>query len=394
MPRQLRLLTFGHSYSVGVNRALAHAMTIAGGRRWHVEAAAPTWFANRGDLRPSVLKIDAEEPTRITPLSAYNTGRVHTFFYGRKLKELLARDWDVVHCWQEPYVLAGFQSARWTPPNCKFVFRTAQSLPKRYPPPFDFFERSVLRRTDGWICSGETVEANLTNRNGYAAVPHRRIPLGVDTERFRPNTEARERTRLDLGWSLVGPPVVGFSGRFVEAKGLQRLMDGLDATKSPWRALFIGAGPLEGRLRTWAERYGDDVRILTDVTHDRVPDHLNAMDLLVCPSVTTPSWREQFGRMIIEAFAVGLPVVGSDSGEIPNVLQGTGIVVPERGGRWSEMIGLLLDSPQLRKRLGAEGRRRAVEEFDWSIVGRTHLDFFSELMGVKSFHELRLPVSA
>jgi len=394
MPRPLRLLTFGHSYCVGVNRALAHAMTAIGGRHWHVEAAAPRYFANRGDLRPSILQVDPTEPTPVTALTAYNTGRVHLFLYGKMLKTLLAQDWDLVHCWEEPYVFAGAEAARWTPKTTAFVFRTAQSLDKRYPPPFNFLERSVLRRSNGWICSGETVEANLMNRAGYGRIPHRRIPLGVDTRRFKPNAEARKQVRLSLGWSMVGPPVVGYSGRFVEAKGLQRLMDGLDGTKTPWRALFIGAGPMEQRLRTWAERHGDSVRIRTDVKHDQVADYLNAMDVMACPSVTTTSWREQFGRMMIEAFAVGLPVLGSDSGEIPYVLDQTGIVVPEQGGDWSEALGSLLESPGQRKRLGDEGRRRALSEFDWSIVGRSHLDFFAEVLGAHSFSELAIPVSA
>ena len=51
------------------------------------------------------------------------------------------------------------------------------------------------------------------------------------------------------------------------------------------------------------------------------------MDVMCAPSQTTPKWREQFGRMLIEAFASGVPVVGSDSGEIPFVIDEAGVLV-------------------------------------------------------------------
>ena len=99
-----------------------------------------------------------------------------------------------------------------------------------------------------------------------------------------------------------------------------------------WRALWVGGGAMEGMLRDWAARHGDRVRIVTGVGHDRVPGYLNAMDLLAAPSQTTPRWKEQFGRMLLEAMAAGVPVVASDSGEIPHVVKDAGRVVPAGRG--------------------------------------------------------------
>jgi glycosyltransferase involved in cell wall biosynthesis len=72
------------------------------------------------------------------------------------------------------------------------------------------------------------------------------------------------------------------------------------------------------------------VRIVK-VAHDEVPAYLNAMDLLCAPSLTTPSWREQLGRMVVEALACGVPVISSDSGELPFVVADAG------GGRRGRM---------------------------------------------------------
>src|SRR5262249_36571637 len=160
----------------------------------------------------------------------------------------------------------------------------------------------------------------LSARKGYRDLPMRLIPLGVDVNSFYPDAAARAAVRRELGWEEEGPPVVGFLGRFAPEKGLDLLMRVLDGLSTPRRALFVGAGEMEGRLRNWAADRGDNVRLCTDVRHAQVPRYLNAMDILCAPSQTMPNWREQFGRMLIEAFACGVPIIGSDSGEIPYII--------------------------------------------------------------------------
>jgi glycosyltransferase involved in cell wall biosynthesis len=67
------------------------------------------------------------------------------------------------------------------------------------------------------------------------------------------------------------------------------------------------------------------------VPHDLTPRYLGALDILVLPSETRPNWSEQFGRVLIEAMACGACVVGSNSGEIPNIIRtsGGGRIFPE-----------------------------------------------------------------
>ena len=178
--------------------------------------------------------------------------------------------WDLVHCWEEPYIVAGGQVAWWTPRATPLVFWTAQNISKRYPPPFSAIEKYCVDRCTGWMGSGRLVIDTMLAR-GYGRKPHRVTPLGVDIEQFRPDSAARETVRLRLGWSRPGPPVVGYMGRFVEEKGVGLLMRVLDRVTEPWRALFVGGGVLEESLRQWAARYGDRVRIVKDVAHDQVP---------------------------------------------------------------------------------------------------------------------------
>jgi glycosyltransferase involved in cell wall biosynthesis len=371
----------GHSYVVTANRRLAHEMSRAGGGAWEVTAAAPLVFHGQNDLGTMRLQVADGEPCPVVALPARLTNQVHVFFYGRRLRSLLRQGWDVVHCWEEPYILAGAQVAWWLPRGTPLVYRTAQSLPKRYPPPFNALERFAMRRAAGWICSGRTVADNLAARPGYAGKPMRRIPLGVDLEAFRPDPAAAAAVRRELGWD-DGPPVVGFLGRLVPEKGIDLLTRVLDGLRTPWRALFVGVGPLEGFLNSWAARHEGRVRVCTGVRHGEVPRYLAGMDVLCAPSQTTPHWREQFGRMLVEAFACGVPVVGSDSGEIPHVVNGIGVVVGEADeAGWREALAALLDSPRRREEMGRLGRDCARTCFAWPAVARQYLEFFEELSG-------------
>ena len=375
--RLRRLLCVGHSYCVALNRRLAHEMAKVGSEQWTVTAVAPSFF--QGDLGPIRTTAVAGEACSLVTVRAFLSRHVHFFFYGRKLRDILRQPWDAVHCWEEPYIVAGGQVAWWTHPRSRLVFWTGQNTAKRYPPPFSRIERYCVDRCAGWMARGQTGVDALRAR-GYARKPHRAVPLGVDTERFYPDTEARKRTRTRLGWPCGGPPAVGYLGRFVEEKGVTMLTRMLDELAADWRALFVGGGPLEGELRNWARSHGDRVRIVTDVPHDQVPEYLNAMDVLCAPSQTRPHWREVFGRMLIEAFACAVPVIASDSGEIPYVVGDAGLIVGEQDrAAWEQGLGNLLENPSCRRVLSARGFERARTIYAWPAVARQHLSFLDEL---------------
>lgn len=374
-----RLLTVGHSYVVALNRRLAHELALAGGGRWEVTAAAPRFV--HGDLRPISLEHFPGEACRLIPIPVYLTTRPHVMVYGRTLRRLFREGWDVVHSWEEPFILAGGQFARWTG-SARLVYYTFQNIQKRYPPPFCWVEWYAMNRAAAWLAAGHTVEAALKGRRGYASKPHRVLPLGVDVDMFRPDPAAGVAVRQAIGWSEAGPPVVGYLGRFVPEKGLALLMQALADVRTPWRALFVGGGKLEAGLREWGRCFPDDrVRVITGVPHDEVPAHLCAMDVLAAPSQTIPRWREQLGRMLIEAMACGVPVVGSDSGEIPHVIGDTGLVLPEADvAAWTAGLAALFESPERRAELAARGLERVHTTFAWPVIARQHLAFFDELL--------------
>ena len=371
--RRRRLLTIAHSYCVDVNRRLPQELARAG--TWDVTAVAPARF--RGDFGWHVTTPLATEACEVVPVPVRFGGRIHMMLYGGELVRLLQEPWDVVHCWEEPYVASAAQIANATSLRVPLVFATFQNIVKRYPPPFNWIERTAMRRADGMIAFGHTARTVLDARGWQQ--PARTIPLGVDTGLFKPDLDRRERTRHELGWR-DDVPVVGFIGRLVPEKGLHMLTAALDRLQSPWRALIVGSGPLESQLRAWSRHHGDRVRVQTAVAHSDVPAYLNAMDVLCAPSQTTDRWREQFGRMVIEAFACGVAVVASDSGEIPHVVGNAGLIVGERDrDGWLTALRCVLEDANVRAEYARRGRDRAWRNFAWPVVAKQYLDFFGEL---------------
>jgi glycosyltransferase involved in cell wall biosynthesis len=373
-----RLLTIGHSYVIANNRRLAHEMAVQGRGQWEVKAVAPARLA--GDLRDVVLEPIEGEACELHWVRVRPGAPPHLRHYERRLRDALAGSWDVVHVWEEPYVAACAQIAWLAPARARLVPATFQNIVKRYPLPFSYFERRVMQRASGWIAFGRTVHDAQRTKAAYASRPSRVITPGVDVCRFRPNPAARAAVRARLEWD-DSIPVVGYLGRFVPEKGLTTLVAALGQTTRPWRALFVGGGPMLGELTAFRDAHPDRVRVLTGVVHDDVPAHLNAMDLLCAPSETTSRWREQFGRMLIEAMASGVPVVASRSGEIPHVVADAGVLVEERdAAAWYAVLDRLLDDDAERSKLAERGLARAQETFAWPVVARAHLAFFEELL--------------
>jgi glycosyltransferase involved in cell wall biosynthesis len=376
MTPRVRILTIGHSYTIAMNRALIRE--IAKFPEFDVTVAAPDRF--HGDLRP--LVIDAEPVGSLVALRSLHarwTKHIHVFQYeATALRELMRkRPFDIVHAWEEPYIYAGYQIAKAVEPTAsRFCFRTAQSYVKWYPPPFSYFEKRVVARAQGWIAGASLVHKAMLAR-GYPSNRGRILNLAVDLRNFSPlDAYKKAEIRSKLG---LTKPVVGFVGRLTAAKGLDVLMQAMERLPAaqPWSLLLLGSGEYEKKISLWARQHGwNDRVVIRLVRHDEAPRYIGAMDLLVAPSQTMPNWREQFGRMLIEAFACGVPVVGSDSGEIPAVIGDAGQVVPEADiDGWARTIQELLENPGAREEMRQRGLER-VQRFSAASIADQYRDFY------------------
>ena len=202
------------------------------------------------------------------------------------------------------------------------------------------------------------------------------MPNAVDVNLFTRDPN-REKTRAERNWDGF---VVGYAGRLVESKGVFDLLDAIKQMENV-RLVFIGDGEARAALE---ERAGRNVDFLGAQPLEQLPQLFSALDILVLPSRTTKSWKEQFGRVLIEAAACGVPVVGSDSGAIPEVIgQGEnamGLISPEAdvAALAAALIRLQLDS-DLAQRLGTTGARRARAEFSWQRVAARFYEIYRDL---------------
>ena len=262
-----------------------------------------------------------------------------------------------------------------------FVFFAWQNIRKRIPPPFALLRGAVFTRATGGIAgsprAGEVLRA-WGYRGPLAVIPQ----MGVDPERFAPDPAARNRVRERLGIADA-TPLVGYVGRLAPEKGVDLLIDAV-ASVPESVLIVVGGGPREEALRRRAQDAGvaQRVRFAGSVPSASIPEWMSALDVLALPSLTTPTWAEQFGRVLVEAMATGVAVVGSDSGEIPWVIGDAGVIVPEGdGSALASALASLCGSAERRRSLGARGRAAALERFGAQRIVDDTVRFYRELLG-------------
>jgi glycosyltransferase involved in cell wall biosynthesis len=345
---------------------------IAGHQGVALTVAVPLlWQDERGELtleRVYTAGYDlVVEPMRLN-------GHFHLHYYPH-LGRLVARVRpDLVHIDEEPYNLATAH-AMWVArrAGARTLFFSWQNLSRRYPVPFRWLERYVLQHAD-YAIVGNQAAVGVWRDKGYSG-PMAVIPqFGIDPGLFVPPREPRDRGR---GF------VIGFVGRLVPEKGLDLLLQAVAPLVGLWRLLVCGSGPERGRLERQARELGIGDRVSFDewIPSTQMPAYYQQLDTLVVPSRTRPNWKEQFGRVLVEGMACGVPVVGSNCGEIPNVIGDAGFVFPEDDAEGlSEILARLQAEPALRQELGRKGRQRVVERYTQSRIAAQTVGVYREML--------------
>ncbi len=204
------------------------------------------------------------------------------------------------------------------------------------------------------------------------------IPSVVDLDRFRPGLDA-SALRSDL--RLEGKRVLAFTGRLVPHKGVDVILQALTLLPKDVVLLVVGAGPrlpnLVGEARRL--RIEDRVKFCPAVSDEDLPRFLALADVFVFPSQNR---LEGFGLVVAEAMAVGLPVVIADMPGVREVIEPgqEGLLVePLLASDLAAKVTTLLDDPQLARRMGAAGRRRAEERYAPPIVAAQLLKLYADL---------------
>lgn len=280
---------------------------------------------------------------------------------------------DVIFLYEEPYSYVALQMMYWKRkicPNAKFIFYSWQNLDCRYSFLRRQIESYVFRHSDMAIAGSKDVE-DVLRLHGYGK-EIRRIPLAIDPMDFPALTDANERTLLrnELALSTF---TIGYIGRLAQEKGLTDLLQALALLpRHCWQLLLIGSGNDEAELRQLAEQLQINERIhwIPYVKNTEMYRYYAAMDVFVLPSRTTRDWKEQFGRVLIEAMVCGVPVLGSSSGEIPIVIGDAGLVFREQDPKsLAESLEKILLNQSLRNQMAEKGKQRVLAHYTWERVG-------------------------
>ena len=343
-------------------RALGHEVRLLAAARWDEGGSVVT------------LTSDPAEPEgSVEPVATTGTHPALFAYDPRPLWRAMGERWDVIDLHEEPFAVATLQALvlRALRRNrAPYALYSAQNIEKRYPVPFRWWERWALRHARALIVCN-TQAGEICRRKGFPGVPDV-VPLGVDVELFSPAVRQPPEP---------GAPVqVGYVGRLAPHKGVDVLL-GAVAAYPELELTVIGAGPQEARLRELAEAPGLRGRVgfVGTATQEQLPALLQGLDVLAVPSLTTPGWVEQFGRVVVEAMAAGVPVVASDSGALPDVVGEAGLLVPEADPTaLAEALLRVAREPGLWERLREAGLERA-QECSWGQVARRYDEVYRRM---------------
>jgi glycosyltransferase involved in cell wall biosynthesis len=266
---------------------------------------------------------------------------------------------DFVFIEEEPTSVPGYQWAQAArSAGIPFGLQMDENLDRPFPVVAKLIRRWTLERA-AFVAARSPASARLAHNWGYRG-PTPVVPHGVPDWNTHPQQSESER-----------PFTVGFAGRFVEEKGIWDLVEAVRGISGAHIRL-IGNGPLREDLRG-IEMPDGKIEVVSGIGHDEMPAAYSTLDVLVLPSRTTPTWAEQFGRVLVEAMWCGIPVVGSSSGEIPWVVETTGGGLVFDEGNTSSLRSALVqlrDHPEERQRLADAGRQTVAERFSVDASAR------------------------
>jgi len=331
-------------------------------------AVPPGWRDERGWL-PLERTYTAGYRLQATRIAL--NGSFHLHYYPHLAQLIDEVEPALVHIDEEPYNLATWQAMRLAQrAGARPLFFTWQNRVRRYPPPFSWFERYAYHHAS-YAIAGNRDAVHVLRAKGYGG-PASVIPqFGVD-----PSLYGRAQPPS-------GTRVIGYVGRLVPEKGVADLLRAAAGLEGDWIVRLLGSGPDRERLLALASALGIAERTVFDgqIPSLQVPRYLAQLHVLVLPSRSQANWQEQFGRVLPEAMISGVPVVGSDSGEIPSVIGDAGWIYPE--GDVEALRGhlqALMEDQALWHDLAERGRKRVLAHYTQAQVAAQTVAVYRRLI--------------
>lgn len=362
----MRVLMISKACIVGIYQRKLEEIARAGVEL--LTLVPPSWKDERGETK---LERVYTNGYRLEVIPIALNGNFHLHYYpglGQIMRDFRP---EIVHIDEEPYNLAAWQAlyhARKI--KAKTLFFSWQNIKRAYPPPFSWGERWVLKHVNHAIVGTESA-GEVWREKGYEGRMTLIPQFGVDPDLFTPHKNTSDR-----------PFTIGYFGRLVEEKGLTSLLRAVATLTNDWRLRIIGNGPQRGELENLAHELDifDRIQFCEQIPSIEMPAQYHELDVFVLPSLTSPNWKEQFGRVLIEAMSSGIPVIGSDSGAIPNVIGNAGLIFPENDvDALAKQLSQLQKNRSLRTQLAENGRIRAMTHFTHQRVASATVKVYQQM---------------
>lgn len=316
----------------------------------------PNRYFEAGRVRDGFTGFGGYEVVKLPTLFG-ESGRQNLHVYLSLQRALNRIQPDIIHLEEEPFSMVTSQimyASGLLKKRPKFVLFTWENIDHDYSMlPWYAPQRHLYPRLQAYALGnidymiyGNHEGQAIFERRGYTG-PSTIIPqYGVDPHTY--NTSGDIPDELSTRLEQAGP-ILLFVGRMLRMKGIHNLLEAFAETTTG-HLLMVGSGPDQGEFEKKVGSLGiaERVTFTGNVEPKEVPDYLRLADILVLPSLTTPEWKEQFGRVLIEAMACGTVPVGSSSGEIPTVIGDGGLVFKEGDSQdLLRQITSLMESPDL-----------------------------------------------
>lgn len=296
-------------------------------------------------------------------------------------KTIRAVDPQVIQLFEEPWSISAAQTAffagAWAP-TARLFFYTWENIyrPWQYPARisliYRFIDKLLHQQSHGAVCATQQAQAVL-QRKGYAH-PAAVIPYGIPDFFFAHNPSASHPA------PAAGEPFrVGYIGRLLWMKGVDLLLEAIEPSDAI-ELLIAGSGEDEPALRQQAQARGlqNKIEWHGPIEERAVPALLSRLHALVLPSRATPNWQEQLGRVLIEAMAYGVPVIGAQTGAIPEVIGQAGLLFQSEDAQdLRARILTLRETPRQAQARVQRGRERA-RRFTWQRFARELTAFWRQ----------------
>ena len=360
-PVPIRVLSIAHT---AVEHAAGRLRYQPFARRsdFDIELIVPQRWRQFGRVIDADPPVDPALKVRVMPILLSHLGPFSWYLhvYPGLRREIRRLQPQVIHLWEEPWSLVALQAVLMRG-KAGIVLEVDQNILKRLPQPFEAIRRFVLKRT-AHVLSRSPDATSVVRACGYAG-PVSEIGYGVDDKTFRP----------DGPRPAVDPQALrlGYVGRLVEEKGLDDELEAMALAGPGVTLSIIGEGPHQAKLMARITELGLEgrVSILPWSTPDKVAAFIRGLDALVLLTRTTPVVKEQFGRVIIEAQACGVPVIGSTCGAIPSVIADGGWVVPEGDPQaLADVIAAMRADPSSVAEKGRRAQENVVARFSYDAV--------------------------